>query len=66
MRRLKFDLSVAADALLCPNPEEFYSKAYITENVAENFRTLPSVKSSTKLSNVVFGASISEEFYKIK
>ena len=55
MRRLKFDLSVAADALLCPNPEEFYSRAYISETVAENFRTLPNVKSKTELANVTFG-----------
>jgi len=55
MRRLKFDLSVATDALLCPNPEEFYSRAYISETVAENFRTLPNVKASTELANVTFG-----------
>lgn len=61
MRRLKFDLTVAADALLCPNPEEFYSRAYINETVAENFRTLPNVKSSTKLSNVTFGQVLQAE-----
>ena len=61
MRRLKFDLTVATDALLCPNPEEFYSRAYINETVAENFRTLPSVKSSTKLSNVTFGQVLQAE-----
>jgi len=54
MRRLKFDLTVASDALLCPNPEEFYTRAYITEDVADNFRVLPNVKSSTKLANMVF------------
>jgi len=59
--RLKFDLSVATDALLCPNPEEFYSKAYINETVADNFRTLPNVKSSTKLSNVTFGQVLQAE-----
>jgi len=59
--RLKFDLSVATDALLCPNPEEFYSKAYINETVADNFRTLPNVKSSTKLSNVTFGQVLQSE-----
>ena len=61
MRRLKFDLSVQTDALLCPNPEEFYSRAYINETVAENFRTLPNVKSSTKLSNVTFGQVLQSE-----
>jgi hypothetical protein len=59
--RLKFDLSVQTDALLCPNPEEFYSKAYISEVIADNFRTLPNVKSSTKLSNVVFGQVLQSE-----
>jgi hypothetical protein len=54
MRKLKFDLDIAANALLCPNPDEFYSKAYITENVADNFRVLPGIKSATKLANVVF------------
>lgn len=59
--RLKFDLSVQADALLCPNPEEFYSKSYINETVADNFRTLPNVKSSTKLSNITFGQVLQAE-----
>ena len=54
MRELKFDLSVAANALLCPNPQEFYSKAYISENIVDNFRTLPGIKSATKVANVLF------------
>lgn len=53
-RELKFDLSVETNALLCPNPTEFYSKAYITADVVDNFRTLPGVKSSTKLANTLF------------
>lgn len=53
-RQLKFDLDIAANALLCPNPQEFYSKAYITSNVADNFRVLPGIKAETKLANVVF------------
>lgn len=53
-RELKFDLNVGNNALLCPNPQEFYSKAYITSDVVDNFRTLPGVKSSTKLANVLF------------
>jgi hypothetical protein len=55
MRELKFDLNVNANALLCPNPQEFYSKAYITEDIVNNFRTLPGIKSSTKIANVLFG-----------
>lgn len=53
-RELKFDLSVETNALLCPNPTEFYSKAYITADVVDNYRTLPGVKSSTKLANTLF------------
>lgn len=48
-RKLKFDLTVNANALLCPNPEEFYSKAYINQTTADNFRVLPGIKSATKL-----------------
>ena len=55
MRELKFDLNVNANALLCPNPQEFYSKAYITEDIVNNFRTLPGIKSATKIANVLFG-----------
>jgi hypothetical protein len=56
-RKLKFDLDVETNALLCANPEEFYSKAYLTqEDIANNFRTLPGIKSKTKLANVTFGA----------
>jgi len=53
-RKLKFDLTVDTNALLCPNPQEFYSKAYITEEIADNYRTLPGIKSATKVANVVF------------
>ncbi len=52
IRNLKFDLDVDTNALLCPNPDEFYSKAYLTEDIADNYRTLPSIKSATKLANV--------------
>lgn len=54
MRKLKFDLTVNSNALLCPNAQDFYSKAYITENVANNFRTVPGVKESTKLAKNTF------------
>jgi len=53
-RQLKFDLSIETNALLCPNPQEFYSKAYITADVVDNYRTLPGIKSSTKLANALF------------
>ena len=54
MRQLKFDLNVEANALLCPNPQEFYSKSYITEDIVDNFRTLAGIKSATKIANVLF------------
>jgi len=55
-RNLKFDLEVESNALLCANPEEFYSKAYLSqEDIATNFRALPGIKSKTKLANVTFG-----------
>lgn len=55
-RKLKFDLDVETNALLCPNPNEFYSRAYLTADVADSYRALPGIKSRTKLGNVTFGA----------
>lgn len=54
-RKLKFDLDIESNALLCPNPNEFYGRAYITEDIVDNYRTLPGIKSATKLANVTFG-----------
>lgn len=54
MRKLKFDLDVNTNALLCPNPREWYAGVYIQENVANNFRTIPGVKHSTKVSSILF------------
>ncbi len=55
MRKLRFDLNVEPNALLCPNPQEFYSKAYITEDTVNNYRPIPGVKTATKIANVLFG-----------
>ncbi len=55
MRKLKFDLQVDPTALLQANPEAFYSAAYLTSDIPNNFRTLPGVKYKTKLGTVVFG-----------
>lgn len=55
-RKLKFDLEVEANALLCPNPNEFYGRAYLTADVADTYRALPGIKSKTKLANVAFGS----------
>lgn len=57
-RKLKFDLTVDSTALLCPNPNEFYSKAYITEDIVDNYRALAGIKYKTKIANVLFDANL--------
>ena len=55
-KNLRFDLDVDASALLAANPEAFFSKAYLSEeNIADNYRLLPGIKSKTKLATVLFG-----------
>lgn len=53
-RKLKFDITIDQNALLCPNPNEFYSKAYISEDIVGNYRTLAGIKYKTKIANVLF------------
>jgi hypothetical protein len=53
-RKLRFDLNVDPNALLAANPQEFYSKAYVSQDIVDNFRTVAGVKSETKLANVLF------------
>jgi len=55
MRKLKFDLQIDPTALLAANPEAFYSKAYLSEDTADNYRALPGIKYKTKLATVTFG-----------
>jgi hypothetical protein len=39
-RNLKFNLDIETNALLAANPEEFYSKAYLSSpDIPNNFRT---------------------------
>lgn len=54
MRKLKFDLDVNSNALLCPNPSQWFATSYIQENVAGNFRAIPGVKESTKVAKNTF------------
>lgn len=54
MRKLKFDIDVQSNALLCPNPSEWFAKSYIQENVADNFRAIPGVKEETKIAKNIF------------
>lgn len=54
MKNLKFDLVVNANALLCPNPTEWYAKAYIDEDTIANYRVVSGVKDKTKISTFLF------------
>jgi len=60
MRNLKFDLNIDSTALINPNPVEFFSKAYITEDIVDNFRTLPGIKSKTKIATTSFANLLKE------
>ena len=60
MRELKFDLNFDSSALLNANPVEFYSKAYINEDIVNNFRTLPGIKSKTKIATTSFSNILKE------
>ena len=53
-KKFSFDLTVNSSALLCPNPTEWYAKAYLSEDVADNYRVIPGVKSSTKVATTLF------------
>lgn len=55
-RDLQFGLDVLDNALINANPQEFYSRAYIDEDIVNNFRTLPGIKNKTKLAYVLFGS----------
>jgi hypothetical protein len=60
-RKLRFDLDIDASALLQANSEAFYSRAYLNEEVVDNYRTLPGVKYKTKISTVTFGQVLQAE-----
>lgn len=57
-RELKFGFNVESNALLCPNPAEFYTRAYVSDNVADNFRLLPGIKYKTKIANNEFARAL--------
>lgn len=58
MRKLKFDLVIDNSAELAPNAEAFYSQAYLSSDIVDNYRTLPGVKYKTKLGTVTFGSPL--------
>jgi len=55
MRELRFNLDVNTNALLCPNPSEWFVKSYIQPSIADDFRAIPGVKESTKIASASFG-----------
>jgi len=60
-KKMNFDLTITANALLNPNPSEFYAKAYISQAIVDNFRVIPGVKSSTKVATVNFPSVLKAE-----
>lgn len=61
MKKMNFDLTIASNALVCPNPSEWYAKAYVTEDIVNNFRVIPGVKNSTKVSTATFTSVLKAE-----
>jgi len=53
-RDLKFSVEVLENAEYQANPIEWFAKAYLGEDVADNFRALPGIKTKTKLAYTLF------------
>jgi len=61
-KKLNFaDLTINSTALLCPNPTEWFARAYLDEDVAKNFRVIPGVKYKTNVANVNFSSVLVAE-----
>lgn len=54
MKQFNFDLTVATNALNCPNPDAWYQKAYLTGEDVKYFHTIPGIKNSTKIATTNF------------
>ena len=54
MKKINFDLAIATNALVCPNPTEWYAKSYLTSDIVDNYRVIPGVKNSIKVSTATF------------
>jgi hypothetical protein len=54
VRELKFSTEILTNAEYEANPSEFFERAYLEDNVADNFRVLPGIKNKTKLAFVLF------------
>jgi len=59
-KKLKFDLTVDASALLQANPSEYFSILYGMENAVTNYRVLPGIKNKTKIATVLFDEVLAE------
>ena len=59
-KKLKFDLTVDASALLQANPSEYFSVLYGMENAVTNYRVLPGIKNKTKIATVLFDSVLAE------
>lgn len=55
-REVKFGLDVLESAQYAANPEEFFRRAYLGEDIADNFRALPNIKNKTKLAYTLFSS----------
>jgi hypothetical protein len=53
-KKLQFDLTVESNALLCPNPREWFVKATLSNADLAEFRQVPNVKEKTKLGVLTF------------
>jgi hypothetical protein len=53
-KKLNFDLTVQSNALLCPNPQEWFVKATLSNEDLAEFRQLPNVKEKTKIGVLTF------------
>lgn len=60
-KKLMFDLTVNANALLCPNPQEWFVKATLSNDDLAEFRQVPNAKESRKLGSLEF-ADVIQEF----
>lgn len=56
MSTKRFDFSLTSDAasLLCPNANEFYTKAMLSDEALDSFRLFTGVKDSFKVANIGF------------
>ena len=59
-KKLMFDLTVETNALLCPNPQEWFVKATLSNDDLAEFRQVPNAKEKTKLGVLTFTSPIQE------